>query len=274
MDIGIRFQGQEIDFPNDNIFRFLHHLGFGNPESRFCHGDGKIIDFNAVELFDGHFDRVIQVKESLTAGEFPDDPVLQPTQADECFRQKISGAAGRVQEGERSQFILEIFQFLPVFPFQGRFFSSCAEFFGIGNGNQGIEFFLQVVQKEGVDDFVDIFDGGVVHAAGTPGFRIQCAFKDGSKDGGTDGTPVEALGHIFIDNVIDFLIDRRDFNGIIMKQAAIHIGEGRKFTVQKPGALFYFGIKNGKELFQRFLGIFYLPCTKVVAESVRRTEQS
>lgn len=98
VDVGIRFQGQEIDFPNDDVFRFLHHLGFCNPEGRFCHGDGEVIDFNAVELFDGHFDGIIQVKESLAAGELPDDPVLQPAQADEYFRQKISGAAGRVSK--------------------------------------------------------------------------------------------------------------------------------------------------------------------------------
>ena len=36
----------------NNILCFLHHLAFGNPKGSFCNGNGKIIDFNPVELTD------------------------------------------------------------------------------------------------------------------------------------------------------------------------------------------------------------------------------
>jgi len=40
-----------------NVLSFFHHLAFSNPKSSFCNSNGKIIDFNSVELIDRNLNR-------------------------------------------------------------------------------------------------------------------------------------------------------------------------------------------------------------------------
>ena len=80
---------------------------------------------------------------------------------------------GFVQEGEPRQLGLELPQLLVP---------------GLvhGDGLDGVQLGPEVVQEQGVDDLVDVLDGGVVHPAGAPGLLVQGALKDGAEDGGAD----------------------------------------------------------------------------------------
>ena len=90
MNISVGFEGQEIQFFMDNIFGFLHHLGFGNPEGGFGYSHRKIIDFNSIKLADGYFDRINYIEHLLFSQEFVDCFIFQTAEGQECFCQKIS----------------------------------------------------------------------------------------------------------------------------------------------------------------------------------------
>ena len=57
-DVMVGFQGQEVNILFDDALRFCQHLGFADPESSSGYCNSKIIDFNAIELLDAHFDRI------------------------------------------------------------------------------------------------------------------------------------------------------------------------------------------------------------------------
>ncbi len=40
-----------------DVFRFLQHLTFRNPEGGFCHRHGEVVDLDAVELGNRNLDR-------------------------------------------------------------------------------------------------------------------------------------------------------------------------------------------------------------------------
>ena len=59
------------------------------------------------------------------------------------------------------------------------------------------QFFLQIIQEQGINDFMDVLDTGVMHPAFPPGIRVQSAFEHGPEDGGADLGPVELLAALF-----------------------------------------------------------------------------
>ena len=95
----------------DYIFGFLHHLAFCNPEGSLCHGDGEVVDLNAIELSNGHLDGVAHIQHDLSLVKEGDGFVLQPPEGDIGFGEEVPGAAGRVQKFQASQFPLKRLQF-------------------------------------------------------------------------------------------------------------------------------------------------------------------
>ena len=96
--MSISFQGQEVNSHMHNVFRFLHHLAFRNPERGFCNRHSKVVDFDAVKLADGNLYRAFAggIHRDLTVGEFHQNFVFQAAQAQIGFGQKVSAAARRV----------------------------------------------------------------------------------------------------------------------------------------------------------------------------------
>ena len=84
----------------NNGFCFFHHLAFRNPQGSLCNCDGKVIDFNTIELTDGNLYRVplYIAKDNLPLLQFPQHFIFQSPQADVGFRQKVSRTAGGVQK--------------------------------------------------------------------------------------------------------------------------------------------------------------------------------
>mgnify|MGYP000951083783 CR=1 FL=1 len=58
-DICIGFQRQEIQIDLHQLFCFLHHLAFCDPQGCFCNRHRKIVDLDAVKLSNGNLNRVI-----------------------------------------------------------------------------------------------------------------------------------------------------------------------------------------------------------------------
>ncbi len=91
---------------------------------------------------------------------------------------------------------------------------------------------LQPVQKQRVDDLMDVLNTGIVHPAGAPGLRVQCAFKHRPEDRGADGGPVKILAGL-AEQKVDHLIPKPgDLDVFIGKQTAVDVGERRQVLVQ------------------------------------------
>lgn len=83
----------------DNVFSFLHHLGFCNPESCFGDSYGKVIKLNAEKLGDRNFYGICNKSYCyLTFLQFEQNFVFEFTQRNISFGQKIPAAAGRVKK--------------------------------------------------------------------------------------------------------------------------------------------------------------------------------
>ena len=109
-NVGIGFQRQEIQGHVYHVLGFLHHLTFRNPKGRLCHSHSEVVDFNAVKLADGDLNRVAHVQHDLSLMEQGNCFIFQPPEGDVSFRQKVPGAAGRVQEFQPRQLPLKGFQ--------------------------------------------------------------------------------------------------------------------------------------------------------------------
>ena len=88
--------------------------------------------------------------------------------------QKVARAAGRVEERQARQLALKCAQL----SLAGLIYGDLLDFFQLR---------AQVVQKQWINDLVDVLDAGVVHPAGAPGVRVQGALKHRSENGGADG---------------------------------------------------------------------------------------
>ena len=66
----------------DNLFRLCQHLRLRNPKGSGGNGYGKVVDFNAIELLDAHFDGVhfFKSEECLSVIAFANSLVFQTTE--------------------------------------------------------------------------------------------------------------------------------------------------------------------------------------------------
>lgn len=79
------------------LFRLLHHLALGDPQGGLGHGDGEVVDLDAVELANGDPDGVGHLaQDDLAVQQGVNDFVLQAPQGEVGLRQKIPRAAGGV----------------------------------------------------------------------------------------------------------------------------------------------------------------------------------
>ena len=100
----------------NNFLSLLNHLQFGNPQRGLSDSNGKVVNLDAEELPDRNFDGIEKIAElNLTAEKFFEDFVFKSAQRKITFRQKITGAASRVKNFQRGEFILKCKQiFLAV----------------------------------------------------------------------------------------------------------------------------------------------------------------
>ena len=75
-----------------------------------------------------------------------------------------------------------------------------------------IELVAQCIEKERVDDPVDVLDARVVHAARAARRRVERGLKDRAEDGRADRAPVKARTRIGEQDVHDLLRELRDLD--------------------------------------------------------------
>lgn len=157
--------------------------------------------------------------DDLVLEEQGEDLVFQAAEGEVAFREEVAGPAGGVQKGQAGQFGLIIPELGGAGLFYGDLFDLCYLPF-------------QVVQEEWVNDFVDVFDAGIVHPARTTCLRVQGAFKDSTKDGGADDRPIKPRAGLHQDEVDHFVSQPGDLDVLIGEQTAVDVGEGGKVFVQ------------------------------------------
>lgn len=175
-DIDIALEWQEVDSGMYDVLGLLEHLALCDPERCTGDGDGEVVDLDAVELADVHSNRVGDgegAEADLFIKSQAQGVVFEAAQADISLGEEVATAAGRVEEGEAGEFILIGFQRLLTLLLYGDLLD-------------GVEFLAQRVEKQRVDDFMNVLDRGIVHAAGSACFRVQRTLEHSPKDGWAD----------------------------------------------------------------------------------------
>ena len=83
----------------DDFFRFLHHLGFCNPQGCLGNRHSEVVNFDTVELTNGNLDRVELgsiAQNNLVTQAQHNSLVLQATQRQICFCQEVTRTTSRV----------------------------------------------------------------------------------------------------------------------------------------------------------------------------------
>ena len=172
--------------------------------------------------------------DDLVFEEQGEDFVFQAAEGEVAFREEVAGAASGVQEGQAGQLGLIVSELGGAGLFYGDLFDLC-------------QLPLEVVQEEWVNDFVDVFNAGVVHPARTTSLRVQSAFKDSTKDGGADDRPVKPRAGLHQDQVDHCLAQAGDLDVFIGEQTAVDIGEGGKVFIQIRVPLFWLLVQDLEE---------------------------
>ena len=97
MDVAVRREREEVDAALDNLFRLGEHLGLRNPEGGLADGDGEVIDFDAVELVDGH-EVQLQQAEVRVFLQLAQDIVFEAAEREVRFREEVAAAARGVEQ--------------------------------------------------------------------------------------------------------------------------------------------------------------------------------
>ena len=164
----------------DDSLGFGHHLRLANPQGCRSDSDGKIVDFDAIELVDAHLDGVdlLKAQERLPVVALTYRLVLQPPQRQVGLGEEIAATAGGVKERQACQFLaigIEAFHALLLdFLLKNR-----------------VELVAQIVQEKRVDDLVDVLDAGIMHAAAAARLGVKGALEHGAEDGGRNLAPVK-----------------------------------------------------------------------------------
>ncbi|OQC59302.1 MAG: hypothetical protein BWX54_00677 [Verrucomicrobia bacterium ADurb.Bin018] len=146
------------------------------PHGDFGDAGGPFVNFDAVELVDVHAGEVGNVHDALgIAVEGGEDVVFDGADFAVGNDEEVAAAAGGVEEGQAGQFVVQALEGGAV---------------GAGFGALGLE----VIEKEGANDFENVGFGGVVSADLPAGARLHDALKKRAEHGGGDARPVEPGG--------------------------------------------------------------------------------
>lgn len=135
-----------------------------------------------------------------------------------------------------------------------------------------MEFFFVGVEEQRVDDFVDVLDARVVHAARAARGRVQRALEDGAEDGRGDLAPVEVAG-VLEDEAPDFLTHRRHGDAL-GEEAAVDVGKGGESGLEEGIARLRFLVEHLEEVAEGLGEVLRAVVVEVVVEHVAPTEDA
>ena len=241
-----------------NGIGFLQHLGLSNPECSLGDRTGEIVDFDAVELVDRNFDWISQTANHSIFVKNLDGLVLQSAEAGIGFRQEITRPTSRIQELQTCELVLEFGRSRLLRP---------DHFLGLDIG----KFSFQVVQEERVDDLVDILQGGIMHAAGPAGIRVQGRLEYGAEDGRRYQAPVKIVAGPLQDEGSYLFRDSRNLD-IPGEHTSADERECCQFLVHVWITVFRSGVQHLKQLDERFPEFVGRELVHVIMEHILGSE--
>ena len=209
------------------------HLVVHQPQRHLGDLGGELLDLNAVELVYVHANQAVhvhaflaRVAAQLVAG--AKHLQLQRAQLSVADDQEVAAATGGVEKGELAQLFVKLEQLVAV-------------------AFDLVEFGVQIVQKQRLDELKDVFFAGVVGAQVAAGLGIHDALEQAAENGGADGRPVQSAG-----------VEQRVAHGgsevghgqRLFKQFAVDVGELGQLLVQRLAAPRLGRVEHLKELGQ------------------------
>src|ERR1035437_6410094 len=187
------------------------HLVIHEPHGDFGYARGPLADLDAIEGVDVHLGEALDVKFLLIAAtDHLEDFDFQQTQFAVGNDEEIAAAAGRIEEAQAREFLVEAFQF---------------GFAALG----ALEFPAQVIEEKRANDLEDVALAGVMPANLSPFLRLHDGLKERTANGGGDARPVEAGGGN--ESVAHVAVEVGEAE-ILGKEFAVDIGECGKGFVE------------------------------------------
>jgi len=195
------------------------------------HGDfgdlaGEVFELDAIELVEADAGMVANEIELEIGVEELEGREFELAEAMVGDDEEVTAAAGGVEEGEGGDFVEEGLEL------------------GFG-GNGALKLSLELVEEEGLDDFEDVFFGGVVGTEFAAFGRVHDALEHGAENGGGDEGPVEFA--TFEEDGAHFGIEPGGRKGFA-EEGAIDVAEAAEFFGKIGHATFGRGVEDGEEL--------------------------
>lgn len=246
----------------DDVFGFAHHLRLGDPERGLRDGNGEVVDFDAVELPDGDLNRAeLGVVKFDLLRERAQDVVFQAAERNVGFGEKIAGAARGIEKRERGDFFLKRAEF---------FLAGTLD----GNGADFGELGFERVEKKRVDDFVDIFNRRVMHAAGAARFGIERAFKNGAENRRGNFAPVKIVAGAGEENGFYGFVELGDFDVGVGEEPAVDVRERGERGVEIRVAVFRARVERLEKVDECAAQVARLEAGEIIVELIFRAENA
>jgi len=136
----------------------------------------EFLDLDAEALVHVQPDQAVHIEGHLlpvTRG--AQDVQLEQAQFTVGDDEEVAAAAGRLEEGQGSEFVVELVQAIAVAP-------------------HGLELGPQFIEKQRLDQLEDVGLGGVVRAQVPPGFRVHDRLEQSAEDRRGNAAPVQGAG--------------------------------------------------------------------------------
>ena len=115
---------------------------------------------------------------------------------------------------------------------------------------------------------MDVFDAGVVHAAGAAGLGVEGAFEDGAEDGGGDLAPVEIVACLGEEELLHVFVELGDLDIFPGEEAAVDVGEVQQDLVQIGIAFFVRSVEDLEKVDQGAAEILRGKGSEIIMELV------
>ena len=225
-------QGDAPVEPSELQAEAVVHDVVHDPQRDFRNTGRELAELDAVELIDIHAGQVRH------GAKLSKDVDLKQAQFPIGDDEEVAAAAGRVEESQLAQLLLESQQIdaAAVVP----------------TGLQAREFGTQVVQEQRLDDLQDVLFGGVVGALGAALRRLHDRLEQRPEDGRRDVRPIEAAG-----------VEQRRPHGRVeerdgqwpVEQGAVDVGEAGEVFVEGCLALGFRGVQHLEQFSQPRAGV-------------------
>ena len=113
---------------------------------------------------------------------------------------------------------------------------------------------------------MDVLDRSVVHAAAAPCFGVQCTLKNRAENCGADLAPIKVFARAAQKDVHDLIVELRDLDVLVRKQAAVYIWERSQDVVKIGISILGLCVEHFEKIYDRATGIPHRKTLEIVVE--------